>query len=43
LLNISGAGLSSAFRFGFITLDGAQNERVVWVRHTATVVRIFVT
>jgi Pectate lyase superfamily protein len=35
LLNISGAGLSSAFRFGFITLDAAQNERVVWVKHTA--------
>jgi hypothetical protein len=36
LLRIQGAGLSSAFRFGFITLDAAQNERVVWVKHTAT-------
>jgi hypothetical protein len=36
LLNIRGAGLSSAFRFGFITLDAAQNQRVVWVKHTAT-------
>src|SRR4030095_14960707 len=36
LLNVRGAGLSSAFRFGFITLDAAQNQRVVWVKHTAT-------
>jgi hypothetical protein len=36
LLKISGAGLSSAYRFGFITLDAQQDRRVVWVKHTAT-------
>jgi hypothetical protein len=36
LLNISGAGLSSAFRIGFITLDASQDSRVVWVKHSAT-------
>jgi Pectate lyase superfamily protein len=36
VLHIPGAGLTSAFRFGFIDFDAAQNVRVVWVKHTAT-------